>query len=777
MLRRRPDLYEVLELPRGSGPEEIKAAYRRLVRECHPDVRPGDAAAAARFRQVSHAHTTLLHVGLRRMYDLHLRRMEGIENCRRLEEQRRGQGIAARLRGRGRGALGALALGAGLGALLVAALAAAMLSLPGFFWTAFHRIPDWVPGKWGLVRLHSQEPSEADPRPRGMEGAFPDDDPEYPGVRWVLVRYVLTWLKDGVPMPRCQDLPAKAFGSLRGAPRVFAVTHPWLDRWHPDPAGIQVETMRAKFDKMRQQMMTDLDDVLFFDYLCLPQVSTTGVDDRSPAEKLRFRSALSGDQMGRISVPDESRDFHRRGAGRRQLPRAVPRPRVVLLLGGAPDLTLPPLGAPPNFESAVASMNTFPRDLMWTQRSLKEEIARFRTMSAEFRQTGDITAIVDAFDSEIASKSFAQPSDRDLVRGLFVSLARSQRLIAASARGDVKGVQAAIDDGADLKSRNGHGHTALHVAAANGHTGVVSVLLKRSTAFEVSMTTMENESSVDLAKNWRESSVLLRHNLGEPFPPLIVLTIHGDLPPLKELLSTLQADDGGAQAFPSAGIVTSELALVNGEKNGPAARAGAVARESSASENAPQASHDKKIPARGPKTLASPAGAPPAAKPRAPPGKTVPAKAKSSPVRGAALRTAAAAIAQPSMQSAPLPVEGEAVAGGSLATRGGAAEAKPVPKASGAHPRDARRHAVKPVLAIDVNEADDIGWTALHYAVSMEHAAIAKELLQSRADPTRCNAEGESPAALAARLDVKAVLSELREGEGLCEGHFTTKDK
>lgn len=559
-------------------------------------------------------------------------------------------------------------------------------------------------------------------------------------------------------MPRCQDLPAKAFGSLRGAPRVFAVTHPWLDRWHPDPAGIQVETMRAKFDKMRQQMMTDLDDVLFFDYLCLPQVSTTGVDDRSPAEKLRFRSALSGDQMGRIYLTS----------------------RVIFIdeVPGDASSRAPYLDRGwCYFESAVASMNTFPRDLMWTQRSLKEEIARFRTMSAEFRQTGDITAIVDAFDSEIASKSFAQPSDRDLVRGLFVSLARSQRLIAASARGDVKGVQAAIDDGADLKSRNGHGHTALHVAAANGHTGVVSVLLKRSTAFEVSMTTMENESSVDLAKNWRESSVLLRHNLGEPFPPLIVLTIHGDLQALKELLSTLQADDGGAQAFPSAGIVTSELALVNGEKNGPAARAGAVARESSASENAPQASHDKKIPARGPKTFASPAGAPPAAKPRAPPGKTVPAKAKSSPVRGAALRTAAAAIAQPSMQSAPLPVEGEAVAGGSLATRGGAAEAKPVPKASGAHPRDARRHAVKPVLAIDVNEADDIGWTALHYAVSMEHAAIAKELLQSRADPTRCNAEGESPAALAARLDVKAVLSELREGEGLCEGHFTTKDK
>lgn len=584
-----------------------------------------------------------------------------------------------------------------------------------------------------------------------MEGAFPDDDPEYPGVRWVLVRYVLTWLKDGVPMPRCQDLPAKAFGSLRKAPRVFAVTHPWLDRWHPDPTGIQVETMRAKLDKLKQQMMTDLDDVLFFDYLCLPQVSTTGVDDRSPAEKERFRRALSGDLMGRIYLTSRVIFID-------EVPNDAKSATSYLDRGWC------------YFESAVASMNTFPRDLMWTQKALKEEIARFRKMSAEFRETGDIATIVDAFDAEITSKSFAQPSDQDLVRSFFISLARSQRLIAASARGDVKGVQSALDDGADLKSRNGHGHTALHMAAANGHTAVVSVLLKRATEFEASMTTMENETSVDLAKNWREISVLLLHNLGESFPRVIVLTIDGDLKALKGLLGTLHADVEVAAAFPSSGILTSEPALVKCVEDAHVAGVGDVAPEySGIPEKASQANQDKKILAKGSQKCAPPTGTLSAAKPKAPSVKSVAARAKYTPARGAALRTAASSIAQSSKQSASSSVE-DTVARDSIPAFCGAAEAKLSPKAHGSRPRETVQHVVKPVQIVDVNEADDIGWTALHYAVSMKNAAIAKELLQSRADPTICNAEGESPAALAGRLDVKDVLAELREDESLCEG-------
>merc|ERR1719414_594158 len=89
------NLYAVLGLPRGSSAEEIKAAYRRVAKECHPDLTPGDAVAAARFRAVNHAHRTLLHVGLRRMYDLHLQRQEAQERCDKEEQESRGPRNAA----------------------------------------------------------------------------------------------------------------------------------------------------------------------------------------------------------------------------------------------------------------------------------------------------------------------------------------------------------------------------------------------------------------------------------------------------------------------------------------------------------------------------------------------------------------------------------------------------------------------------------------------------------------------------------------------------------
>ena len=42
------DLYELIGVPRGAGLDEIKRAYRRLARRYHPDINPGDRAAAVR---------------------------------------------------------------------------------------------------------------------------------------------------------------------------------------------------------------------------------------------------------------------------------------------------------------------------------------------------------------------------------------------------------------------------------------------------------------------------------------------------------------------------------------------------------------------------------------------------------------------------------------------------------------------------------------------------------------------------------------------------------
>jgi hypothetical protein len=60
-LRSRDEMraLEVLELETDAEIEEIKAAWRRLAKANHPDVKPGDAAAAERFRKAQAAWDVL----------------------------------------------------------------------------------------------------------------------------------------------------------------------------------------------------------------------------------------------------------------------------------------------------------------------------------------------------------------------------------------------------------------------------------------------------------------------------------------------------------------------------------------------------------------------------------------------------------------------------------------------------------------------------------------------------------------------------------------------
>ena len=57
---------EVLDLEPDAGIDEAKAAWRRLAKANHPDVKPGDAAAAARFRAVQAAWDVLRQAEERR---------------------------------------------------------------------------------------------------------------------------------------------------------------------------------------------------------------------------------------------------------------------------------------------------------------------------------------------------------------------------------------------------------------------------------------------------------------------------------------------------------------------------------------------------------------------------------------------------------------------------------------------------------------------------------------------------------------------------------------
>ena len=51
--------YEILGVDRKATDADIKAAYRKLVKQYHPDLHPGDANAAAKFKEVNEAHEVL----------------------------------------------------------------------------------------------------------------------------------------------------------------------------------------------------------------------------------------------------------------------------------------------------------------------------------------------------------------------------------------------------------------------------------------------------------------------------------------------------------------------------------------------------------------------------------------------------------------------------------------------------------------------------------------------------------------------------------------------
>ena len=63
------DYYEVMGIQKGATDDEIKKAYRKLAKQYHPDLHPGDKEAEAKFKELNEAYEVLSNKDKRARYD------------------------------------------------------------------------------------------------------------------------------------------------------------------------------------------------------------------------------------------------------------------------------------------------------------------------------------------------------------------------------------------------------------------------------------------------------------------------------------------------------------------------------------------------------------------------------------------------------------------------------------------------------------------------------------------------------------------------------------
>ena len=99
------DYYDVLGVSRDADTKTIRQSYRRLARQFHPDLNPGDDAAASKFREINEAYEVLSDDDTRGKYDKYG------EQWKYADQFEEGAGAAPPFGGRARGA----AYGGGIG--------------------------------------------------------------------------------------------------------------------------------------------------------------------------------------------------------------------------------------------------------------------------------------------------------------------------------------------------------------------------------------------------------------------------------------------------------------------------------------------------------------------------------------------------------------------------------------------------------------------------------------------------------------------------------------
>lgn len=63
------DYYQILGVSKNASQKDIQKAYRKLARQYHPDVNPGDTAAEEKFKEINEAKEVLSDPEKRKEYD------------------------------------------------------------------------------------------------------------------------------------------------------------------------------------------------------------------------------------------------------------------------------------------------------------------------------------------------------------------------------------------------------------------------------------------------------------------------------------------------------------------------------------------------------------------------------------------------------------------------------------------------------------------------------------------------------------------------------------